>query len=540
MIRRRPLFGAALFVAAAAAAAAPAQAPAGGAPSAAPAPAPALEESLSAADLARLGRAARSEKLPDLKALAGEIAGLPSPAPLLPIAIEALFSAEKGLARAVDERDREGAKLYSYYLRNYESDGRKGSFDTPKEQARYDQMKAESRVLNARVKEARATLAALSAAVRTLADRASRIEPDRAPAAAAIRDGIERQRAAPAAIAAVLSSIPESLVPELAPVLFGLVTVDGDRGVRIAAIRSGLEAVQDRAVPPLSIALAAGDPFVRRAAARVLAELATGPAVGLLVERLPEESGLPADEILSHLRSLSGESFGRNPAFWQAWWKEMEPVWVGPFARDRKRAREAAEERWKYFGLSLASNQVVFVIDTSASMERGVGFIPPDRSTINAGRVKIDVAKEELKSAIDGLEADAWFTIIAYDTKTRTLSPKLLQASGANKKSAKAWVGKLEPNANTNPSSALADAFALTRPAGKPGDGAVADTIVLLSDGDPTCGPIKYADEIADEVARLNADGLVLLHTIHLGHEDTTGFMERLAEENGGKFVHVK
>ena len=62
------------------------------------------------------------------------------------------------------------------------------------------------------------------------------------------------------------------------------------------------------------------------------------------------------------------------------------------------------------------------------------------------------------------------------------------------------------------------------------------DTIVILSDGEPTVGPVTQPAMIRADVARWNEHRGIKIHTVSVG--GSLEVLEWLAEDHGGK--HVK
>ena len=64
------------------------------------------------------------------------------------------------------------------------------------------------------------------------------------------------------------------------------------------------------------------------------------------------------------------------------------------------------------------------------------------------------------------------------------------------------------------------------------------DTIYFLSDGRPSVGKLLEPDEILAEVRKHNEQYKLVIHAIAIG-DFQKGFLQQLAEENGGVFVDL-
>ena len=62
------------------------------------------------------------------------------------------------------------------------------------------------------------------------------------------------------------------------------------------------------------------------------------------------------------------------------------------------------------------------------------------------------------------------------------------------------------------------------------------DTIFFLTDGFPTAGLVRVPEQILREVAGINRSMRVRIHAVGVGEHDR-GFMQALAEQNGGMYV---
>jgi Mg-chelatase subunit ChlD len=186
----------------------------------------------------------------------------------------------------------------------------------------------------------------------------------------------------------------------------------------------------------------------------------------------------------------------------------------------------------------VASARVLFVLDRSWSMEFGTLYDGKDDMTAFAGEDKITIARRELKQAIRNLPDGASFNVIGYGTTMKPFAKKLVPATAEQRNKGCDWVERLELDGSTNLGGALLDAFESLEGGPDAKDAEIADTIVVLTDGVPNCGPIGKPEDVLAEIARLNRRRAVTIHAVYLGSEGNVSFMQGLAKQNGGKFVH--
>src|SRR5262249_9973560 len=134
------------------------------------------------------------------------------------------------------------------------------------------------------------------------------------------------------------------------------------------------------------------DPYVRRAAFPAFAAAGSKEAVDVLVLRTATEVGVPARDLFAALRRLTGQNFGGVTAAWVEWWDGAREKWEGPPAVAAAAPKDA-EATTKYFGLSLRSMRVVFVVDCSGSMNFPVSYDGKIAPEYVAGDSKMTVAK---------------------------------------------------------------------------------------------------------------------------------------------------
>ena len=66
------------------------------------------------------------------------------------------------------------------------------------------------------------------------------------------------------------------------------------------------------------------------------------------------------------------------------------------------------------------------------------------------------------------------------------------------------------------------------------------DTVYVLSDGAPSYGPVTDKDEIRRLVREANSLKRLTIHAVTFGDKNDTDFLRLLAEENGGRHMHVQ
>ncbi|MEM8713892.1 MAG: hypothetical protein AAGG01_23355, partial [Planctomycetota bacterium] len=208
-----------------------------------------------------------------------------------------------------------------------------------------------------------------------------------------------------------------------------------------------------------------------------------------IVEQMQTEVGRMQLEFGDALFQLTGQPFGRRATVWARWLKDQGgSVEVMDKAQVQKLSEAEAERRLKevsqvekearFFGIQIVSERVLFILDISGSMaeplrlER-VGETPPTR---------MDVAKRELKTAIESLPSNALFNVVPFSGSAMSWMEGGLAASATEsaKLEALLYVSRLDALGGTNLYDALAFAF----------DDPDVDTIYLLSDGEPSIGDL--------------------------------------------------
>jgi hypothetical protein len=268
----------------------------------------------------------------------------------------------------------------------------------------------------------------------------------------------------------------------------------------------------------------------RYAAARALEALRTSEAIGALITRLPQESGRVEILFTDILWRLTGKPFGKRTSAWTAWWEGegagFQPIDPKELAKlqleaDERRLRQVSTVA-EFFGIKIESHRVIFILDVSGSMAWSLR----PRYQGEQGEARIDVAKRELVKAIEGLDPKALFNIVHFSSgMDRWQAEGISKTTTAARAEAVEYVNRLGADGGTNIYGALQMAF----------EDPDVDTIVMLSDGEPSVGDVIDAGAIRQAVLEWNDTRGVRIDTVALG--DSLQLMKWIAEDNGGQYV---
>lgn len=349
-----------------------------------------------------------------------------------------------------------------------------------------------------------------------------------------------------------MSRIDEPLISQT---LIGAARLGRNPGVRVAAFEA-MKAHPKPAMVPVAIEALADKYWQVRVAALDIVKLAGGAeAIDPLITALDHAEGRMIDEIVDTLKSITKVNHHDNATLWRDWWSKNK-------GRFRGRGKAAGvpgdvakgeqEEPGKrgggtyFYGIQTRSQHIIYVLDISGSMAweldtryggGGRGGQPP---AAPAGKRKLDNAVRELISSIASLKEGGTFNIVTYAIEHGVWKKKMQKATKSSKAAARKWAKALQPDGATNIFDALERAFKIAgRGSFDKGYGLAADTIFFLSDGQPNRGRVQQPAAILREVRKLNELKRVKIHCIGLGSSTDERFMRRLAEENGGQYVHI-
>ncbi|MBX3462733.1 MAG: HEAT repeat domain-containing protein [Planctomycetes bacterium] len=294
---------------------------------------------------------------------------------------------------------------------------------------------------------------------------------------------------------------------------------------------------------------------VRSAAAFALASMRCKPVVPALIRGLEAELNRKKDpwamDVRLHklLEGLTGQKVVRGSiAPWKAFWAAEGAAFTVRPKTAPGAAPAVADKYEKFFDLELESDRVLFVLDFSGSMAEPVQL--QGRGTgAGAGTptTKAALVVAELKKLILSLPDGAMVNMVVFSDEVRVWRqegkrPALVKLTDdARDDLLGNFLDNLRPAGSTNLYGALDRALAF-------GDNGLYDkyyaagfdTLYVITDGAPTAGEVTDKEEIRRRVRERNALRKIAIHCVTFGDKNDTDFLRPMAEENGGRHVHVE
>lgn len=306
-----------------------------------------------------------------------------------------------------------------------------------------------------------------------------------------------------------------------------------------------------KATVPVAAGLSDKDWQVRLTACRALAKIGDKDAVDPLIERLDTEGGRLRREIHAALKAVTHETFSENAQVWREWWRKEKvrglppPPEVPHNPEDDRYAKpkKPGPDDPTYYGRRIFSQSVLFVIDLSKSMDQFIRV--PEEAQQKLGKLpagpRILVAKSAAVEAIKKLDPRARFNVVFFSTVVRPWKPTLVTADAGTKAAAISAIESQGLEDETNIHGALRAAVGLHEKPTLAADlDPIPDTIYFLTDGTPTRGEITDTETLLSWMRDVNRFAKVDLHVIAMGNVGVDlSFLQRLAEEGGGEFIHV-
>ena len=314
--------------------------------------------------------------------------------------------------------------------------------------------------------------------------------------------------------------------------------------------------------------LLARDPVwqVRAAAGEACALLKCRAAIPVLISGLEAELLRAKDPWAVDLRlhrlleGMTGQKMLPGTiAPWKEFWKrEGAKFAFATNAEQKQAAKKQSDGRYqKFFNLEIDSRRVLFVLDFSGSMAEPANLKPKNEGGTGAkavavegvsGITKAQLVVRELKKMILSLPDGSLFNLIVFSDDVRIWRPDregrptLVKIDDqARDDLLGSFLDSLSPHGPTNLHGALDKALGLAgRGLYDKWYATSYDTLYVLSDGAPSAGAVTDKDEICRIVRESNGLKKVVINTVTFGDQNDTSFLKKMAEENGGRHIHVE
>ena len=363
---------------------------------------------------------------------------------------------------------------------------------------------------------------------------------------------------------------------DLTPTLISLLR-DREPNIRIAAVNAIGNAMQphvdetegknptgnvlkkrDRAIKELQRLLVSDKVWqVRSAAAFSLATMRCKAVIPSLIKGLDAELRRKKDpwamDVRLHkiLEGLTGQNVARGGiAPWKAFWKAEGSAFTVRPTPAPGQEKQSDDRYKKFFDLTIESDRVLFVLDFSGSMAEPME-LKPEGTTAGGGAAtqttKADLVIKELKKLVMSLPDGALCNFVVFSSDVRIWRaegkrPALVKLDDESRDDLLGnFLDGLRPNGPTN----LYDALQAALGFGGRGlydkyYGAGFDTLYVITDGAPTAGPVTDKIEIRKRVREANQLRKIAIHCITFGDKNDTNFLKPMAEENGGRHIHIE
>lgn len=331
-------------------------------------------------------------------------------------------------------------------------------------------------------------------------------------------------------------------------------------------IAAEVAAMRDRVIAAMQGAVVR-DPIwqVRAAAAENLARLRSKLAIPALIAGLEAELSRKRDPWALDLRlhrlleGLTGQQMLPNQvSAWERFWRAEGDAFALTTSRELVAAKAHRAERGdtqsrRFFLLDIESDRLLFVLDFSGSMLEPAGLRAASSTGVAAAAAAADMTKaqlvmQELERLVTSLPDGTLFNLIVFSEDVRAWRtdasgrPTLVRLDDAARDDLLgSYLRRLQPGGATNLWGALRLALDLEGRGLYDKHYAVGfDTLYVMSDGAPTWGELTDTTEILRRVREANALRRLAIHAVTFGDKNEMRFMQTLAQENGGRHLHVE
>ncbi|MBL8753821.1 MAG: VWA domain-containing protein [Planctomycetes bacterium] len=246
-------------------------------------------------------------------------------------------------------------------------------------------------------------------------------------------------------------------------------------------------------------------------------------------------SPLLREKAASLLRAMTGAILlGDDPKEWRDFWATEHDKVVVPTVLKRARAERTQAQ---FFGVPVTGGSVAFLVDTSGSMKDAPAGAAVTGVRASAAKSRLAAAKEQILVAASAMDPEAQFWLFTFADRGKAWTPTALKPGPQNLRALTELMGRLGAKGGTNLCDGLVQALQLE---GVKYGGTVApkiDELFVLSDGEPTAGPLRETADLLQLVREANKYAQVRIHCVFTGTGGGADLMRQLAEQNGGVFV---
>lgn len=240
-----------------------------------------------------------------------------------------------------------------------------------------------------------------------------------------------------------------------------------------------------------------------------------------LIDVVDDHEGRARHAAVALLQQITGYKIGADARSWRYFFLKHRTEGTD-FRHPRGDTREESHTL-SYMGIPLLGDKVIFVLDSSGSMNSGMAERQGTRGKEAVG---------QLVRLLPNLPSQARFDVIFFsDHVSRLGNGKLLANEDSRINSATRWLNGNNFDGGTNLFGGLEKAFTTED----------VEEIILLTDGMPSAGSIQQPSRILSWVQRRNRWKNVRISTIGLSAPHESGlFLGKLAQENSGVYRAIR
>ena len=244
-------------------------------------------------------------------------------------------------------------------------------------------------------------------------------------------------------------------------------------------------------------------------------------AIRYLIDVVGDREGRARHSAVAMLQKITGYKIGADARSWRYFFLKHRTE--GTKFRHPKGNNDDESHTLSYMGIPLLGDKVIFVLDSSGSMNSGMS---------ETGNSRGQRAVGHLVELLPKLPPEARFDVVFFsDSVSRLSTGRLIKNEASRVESATSWLKRNNFDGGTNLFGGIEKAI----------ENNDVEEIILLTDGMPSAGSIQQPDRILSWVQRRNRWKKVRISTIGLSAPQSAGyFLSKLAEQNSGVYRSIR